>query len=110
MCRATLGLDQGFPNLKEKFQQALNIFNPRASEAISKIDVTPALNRVRPAPSLSPRQASGSVVIQGDTITIQITQAPGQSLQQLQAMLENMLDRREREKHARIRSSYKDQV
>lgn len=105
-----LGLDQGFPNLKEKFQQALNIFNPRASEAISKIDVTPALNKVRPSPSLSPRQASGSVVIQGDTITIQITQAPGQSLQQLQAMLENMLDRREREKHARIRSSYKDQV
>ncbi|MCH7387677.1 phage tail tape measure protein [Acinetobacter modestus] len=105
-----LGLDQGFPNLKEKFQQALNIFNPRASEAISKIDVTPALNKVRPSPSLNPRQASGSVVIQGDTITIQITQAPGQSLQQLQAMLENMLDRREREKHARIRSSYKDQV
>lgn len=105
-----LGLEQGFPSLKEKFQHAVNIFNPRASEAISKIDVTPALNKVRPSPSLSPRQASGSVVIQGDTITIQITQAPGQSLQQLQAMLENMLDRREREKHARIRSSYKDQV
>lgn len=105
-----LGLEQGFPNLKEKFQHALNIFNPRASEAISKIDVAPALNKVRPTASLSPRQAAGSFVIQGDNITIQITQAPGQSLQQLQAMLENMLDRREREKHARIRSSYKDQV
>jgi len=105
-----LGLEQGFPNLKEKFQHALNIFNPRASEAISKINVAPALNKVRPTASLSPRQAAGSFVIQGDNITIQITQAPGQSLQQLQAMIENMLDRREREKHARIRSSYKDQV
>lgn len=102
-----LGLEQGFPNLKDKFQHALNIFNP--NDAISKIDVAPALNKVRPSPSLSPRQASGSFVIQGDTITIQITPAPGQNIQQIQSMLENMLNKREREKMARVRSSFKDQ-
>lgn len=104
-----LGLEQGFPSLKDKFQHALNIFNPNATDAISKIDVAPALNKVRPSPSLSPRQASGSFVIQGDTITIQITPAPGQNIQQIQSMLENMLNKREREKMARVRSSFKDQ-
>lgn len=102
-----LGLEQGFPNIKDKFQHALNIFNP--NDAISKIDVAPALSKVRTVPSIATSRGSGSYTIQGDTITIQITQAPGQNLQQLQAMLENMLNKREREKMARVRSSFKDQ-
>lgn len=109
MTGIAMGLDQNFPALKEKFQHALTIFNPRASEAISKIDVTPALNKVRPVQAISPTRNNGQFVIQGDQITIQITQAPGQNLQQLQAMIENVLDRRDRQKLARIRSSFKDQ-
>lgn len=104
-----LGLEQGFPALKEKFQHALTIFNPRASEAISKIDVVPALNKVRPVQAISPSRSSEQIVIQGDTITLQITQAPGQNLQQLQTIIENIFDRRDRQKLARIRSSFKDQ-
>ncbi|ENV09300.1 hypothetical protein F966_01956 [Acinetobacter higginsii] len=109
MTGIAMGLDQNFPALKEKFQHALTIFNPRASEAISKIDVAPALNKVKPVQAISPTRSAGQYVIQGDQITFQITQAPGQNLQQLQAMIENILDRRDRQKHARIRSSFKDQ-
>ncbi|MDF2419145.1 phage tail tape measure protein [Acinetobacter beijerinckii] len=109
MTGIAMGLDQKFPALKEKFQHALTIFNPRASEAISKIDVAPALSKVRASPSISPSRSLGQIVIQGDQITLQITQAPGQNLQQLQSMIENILDRRDRQKLARIRSSFKDQ-
>ncbi|WP_336142809.1 phage tail tape measure protein [Acinetobacter sp. 102] len=109
MTGIAMGLDQNFPALKEKFQHALTIFNPRASEAISKIDVSPALNKVRPVQAISPTRSSGQFVIEGDQITIQLTAAPGQNLQQLVAMIENVLDRRDRQKQARIRSSFKDQ-
>ncbi|WP_198078260.1 phage tail tape measure protein [Acinetobacter calcoaceticus] len=109
MTGIALGLDQKFPALKEKFQHALTVFNPRTSDAIAKIDVAPALNKVRPAQTISPTRSAGQFVIQGDQITIQITQAPGQNLQQVQAMIENVLDRRDRQKLARIRSSFKDQ-
>ena len=109
MTGIAMGLDQKFPALKEKFQHALTIFNPRASEAISKIDVAPALNKVRPMQAISPIRSASQFVIEGDQITIQLTTAPGQNLQQLQAMIENVLDRRDRQKLARIRSSFKDQ-
>ncbi|KXZ63221.1 Chromosome partition protein Smc [Acinetobacter venetianus] len=109
MTGIAMGLDQKFPALKEKFQHALTIFNPRASEAISKIDVVPALNKVRPMQAISPIRSASQFVIEGDQITIQLTTAPGQNLQQLQAMIENVLDRRDRQKLARIRSSFKDQ-
>ncbi|EPF77282.1 bacteriophage membrane protein [Acinetobacter gyllenbergii] len=109
MTGIAMGLDQNFPTLKEKFQHALTIFNPRASEAISKIDVAPALNKVRPVQAISPTRSAGQFVIEGDQITIQLTAAPGQNLQQLVAMIENVLDRRDRQKQARIRSSFKDQ-
>ncbi|MFW1997607.1 hypothetical protein ACG92W_01110 [Acinetobacter ursingii] len=42
-------------------------------------------------------------------MTIQMHVAPGQNIQQIQSMLENMLNKREREKMARVRSSFKDQ-
>lgn len=109
MTGIAMGLDQNFPALKEKFQHALTIFNPRASDAISKIDVAPALNKVRPVQAISPTRSAGQFVIEGDQITIQLTAAPGQNLQQLVAMIENVLDRRDRQKQARIRSSFKDQ-
>ncbi|WP_335998476.1 phage tail tape measure protein [Acinetobacter johnsonii] len=59
----------------------------------------------------SPQLASKSstpIQVQGDTITIQITAAPGQTIQQLQNMIEGVLNRRDQQKQARARSSYKD--
>lgn len=59
----------------------------------------------------SPQLASKSstpIQVQGDTITIQITAAPGQNLQQLQNMIEGVLNRRDQQKQARVRSSYMD--
>lgn len=35
-----VGLEQGFPGLKDKFNQVLNVFNPNASTA-EKINVAP---------------------------------------------------------------------
>lgn len=59
----------------------------------------------------SPQLASKSstpIQVQGDTITIQITAAPGQTIQQLQNMIEGVLNRRDQQKQARVRSSYMD--
>ena len=54
-------------------------------------------------------QSNSAIQVAGDTVTIQMHVAPGQNIQQIQSMLENMLNKREREKMARVRSSYKDQ-
>ncbi|MFW1926529.1 phage tail tape measure protein [Acinetobacter ursingii] len=103
-----LGLEQGFPNLKAKFSDAIGIFKSD-SDLLQKINVAPALGKIKPAPLSSGTATAGSYTIQGDTITININAAPGQNIQQIQSMLENMLNKREREKMARVRSSYKDQ-
>ncbi|ENU92509.1 phage tail tape measure protein, TP901 family, core region [Acinetobacter vivianii] len=104
-----LNIDKNFPELKAKFEHVLKLFNPDLAAAISKIDVTPALNKVKPTPSISPPSKSNHFSIEGDTITIHIPQVPGQSMQQLEAMLENMLNRREQQKFARARSQFRDQ-
>lgn len=103
-----VGLEKGFPNLKAKFGDVVSIFKPD-SELLQKISVAPALGKIRSAPLSSGSASAGSYTIQGDTITININAAPGQNIQQIQSMLENMLNKREREKMARVRSSYKDQ-
>lgn len=54
-------------------------------------------------------KSNSAIQVAGDTVTIQMHVAPGQNIQQIQSMLENMLNKREREKMARVRSSYKDQ-
>lgn len=102
-----VGLEQGFPGLKEKFNQVLNVFNPNSHTALEKINVAPALAKINPAQRLS-GSSRGDVIVQGDTITIQITAAPGQNIQQLQNMIEGVLNRRDQQKQARARSSYKD--
>ena len=103
-----VGLEKGFPNLKAKFADVVSIFKPD-SELLQKINVAPALGKIQSAPLSSNTMSAGSYTIQGDTITININAAPGQNIQQIQSMLENMLNKREREKMARVRSSYKDQ-
>ncbi len=102
-----VGLDQGFPGLKEKFNQVLNIFNPNSHTALEKINVAPALAKINPVQRLSSTNR-GDVIVQGDTITIQITAAPEQTIQQLQNMIEGVLNRRDQQKQARARSSYMD--
>ncbi|RZN91886.1 phage tail tape measure protein [Acinetobacter johnsonii] len=102
-----VGLDQGFPGLKEKFNQVLNVFNPNSHTALEKINVAPALAKINPVQRLSSTNR-GDVIVQGDTITIQITAAPGQTIQQLQNMIEGVLNRRDQQKQARVRSSYMD--
>ncbi len=102
-----VGLEQGFPGLKEKFNQVLNVFNPNSHTALEKINVAPALAKINPVQRLSSTNR-GDVIVQGDTITIQITAAPGQTIQQLQNMIEGVLNRRDQQKQARVRSSYMD--
>ena len=102
-----VGLEQGFPGLKEKFNQVLNVFNPNSHTALEKINVAPALAKINPVQRLSSSNR-GDVIVQGDTITIQITAAPGQTIQQLQNMIEGVLNRRDQQKQARVRSSYVD--
>lgn len=102
------GIEKAFPNLKAKFADVVSIFKPD-SELLQKISVAPALGKIQSAPLSSNTMSAGSYTIQGDTITININAAPGQNIQQIQSMLENMLNKREREKMARVRSSYKDQ-
>ncbi len=57
-------------------------------------------------PALQAGQAP--IVVQGDTITIQITAAPGSNSAELESMINRVLDQRERGKAARIRSALYD--
>lgn len=102
------GIEKAFPNLKAKFADVVSIFKPD-SELLQKINVAPALGKIKPAPLSSGSVSSGNYTIEGDTITIHYHAAPGQNIQQIQSMLENMLNKREREKMARVRNSFKDQ-
>lgn len=64
--------------------------------------------RIDQRPPLSAGSATAPVVVQGDTITIQITAAPGADPQALARAISAELDRRERNKLARARSALSD--
>lgn len=51
---------------------------------------------------------TSAVSVAGDTITFQITQAPGQPINDLIRQIEQVLERRDRQKAARLRDSYYD--
>ncbi|MFT0694135.1 phage tail tape measure protein [Acinetobacter bereziniae] len=108
MSGLNIGLDRAFPNLKAKFADVVSIFKPDA-ELLQKIDVTPALGKIKTAPLSTSSSGSSGVIVQGDTFTINFNVAPGQDIRQIQSMIENLLDRRDREKAGRIRSNYRDQ-
>ena len=102
-----VGLENGFPSLKAKFADVVSIFKPDA-ELLQKVSVAPALSKIKSAPIMA-GAGSSTVQVAGDTITLHIHASPGQSINELQNMVQNMFDRREREKSARVRASYSDQ-
>lgn len=103
-----LGLQQGFPELKTKFADVLGIFNPNVSGLIQKINVAPALSKIRNTHALPSGSNRGDIVIQGDTITMHIHTQPGQSVQQIAQVVNQMLSQREHQKLARARNSFMD--
>ena len=59
-------------------------------------------------PPIAPRAAGAGMVIQGDTITISITAAPGMDEQAIARAVAQALEQRDRQKAARLRSSLSD--
>lgn len=102
-----VGLNDGFPQLKAKFSDVMGIFNPNVPQAIQKINVQSALNKIT-GKSTQPAGQSNQVIVQGDTITMHIHAQPGQSVQDIANLVSRMLDQRQNQKMARARTSYKD--
>lgn len=103
-----IGLQQGFPDLKTKFADVLDIFSPNMSGLMQKINVVPALAKIKTSHVQPPSSSRGDITIQGDTITMHIHAQPGQSVQQIAQMVANMMDQRQRQKMQRVRDSYQD--
>ena len=103
-----LGLQQGFPKLKTKFADVLGIFSPNVSGLMQKINVAPALSKIKNTHALPSGSNRGNLVINGDTITMHIHAQPGQSAQQIAQMVNQMLNQRESQKLARVRNSFTD--
>lgn len=103
------GLEQGLTNNQQGPLTAVNNMGKQmaAAGAIGFGDTGSAIamdNR----PPLSANAGSG-IVVQGDTIEINISATPGTDTDGLRNMLNQLLDERERAKAARIRSRLGDQ-
>ena len=59
-------------------------------------------------PPIAPRAAGAGVVVQGDTITISVTAAPGMDEQAIARAVMLAMEQRDRQKAARMRSSLSD--
>lgn len=103
-----VGLQNGYPDLKTKFADVIGIFNPNISGLMQKINVAPALAKIKTSHAQPAAAGRGEVIIQGDTITMHIHAQPGQSVQQIAQVVANMLDQRQRQKMQRVRDSYHD--
>lgn len=103
-----LGLQQGFPELKTKFADVLGIFSPNMSGVMQKVNVAPALAKIRTSHAQPVGSNSGAITVQGDTITMHVHAQAGQSAQQIAQMVANMLDQRQRQKMQRVRDRYQD--
>ena len=84
----------------------------RASAGLSAAALVPGMAmagaRIDARPPLGAGGSSGAVVMQGDTITIQVSAAPGQDPQSLARAIAAELDRRASAKQARSRSALTD--
>ncbi len=84
----------------------------RASAGLTAAAMVPGMAmagaRIDARPPLSATAGGAPTVVQGDTITIQITAAPGQDPQSLARAIAAELDRRDRAKQARARGALTD--
>ena len=103
-----VGLQEGFPSLKNKFSAVADVFSSKNSD-LGQVNIAPALSKIKSKSTQQFGSNRKEVVVQGDTISIQIHASPGQNIQQLQHMIESVLNKREQEKLSRIRSSFLDQ-
>ncbi|MEB3754702.1 phage tail tape measure protein [Acinetobacter sp. MD2(2019)] len=105
-----VGLLNAFPTLQQKYNQVISLFNPTQSPINQQVDIAkPVLAKVQQqAPNISASRQS-SIAMAGDTYTIHIHAAPGQSPQSLEQEFMKFFDRIQRNKLARIRSSLSDQ-
>lgn len=103
-----LGLQNGFPDLKARFADVVGIFRPGTSDVLQKINVAPALAKIKQSHAQPAAAGGGAITIQGDTITMHIHAQPGQSVQQIAQMVANVLDQRDRQKMQRARDRYQD--
>ena len=63
---------------------------------------------IKTTSTLKAGSSAGTTQVQGDTITMHIHAQPGQSVQQIAQVVEQMLNKRQSQKMARARDSYKD--
>lgn len=105
-----MGLTQAFPELKNKYNQVLNLFtNKTQSPAMDQIDIAaPVISKIQTAPNLTSSRQS-SLAVAGDTYTIHIHVAPGQVVQDIERQIENVVMRLQRDKLARLRTIMADQ-
>ncbi len=105
-----MGLTQAFPELKNKYNQVLNLFTNKAqSPAMDQIDIAaPVISKIQTAPNLTSSRQS-SLAVAGDTYTIHIHAAPGQMVQDLERQIEQVFNRLQRDKLSRVRTIMADQ-
>lgn len=105
-----MGLTQAFPELKNKYNQVLNLFTNKAqSPAMDQIDIAaPVISKIQTAPNLTSSRQS-SLAVAGDTYTIHIHAAPGQMVQDLERQIEQVINRSQRDKLSRVRTIMADQ-
>lgn len=105
-----MGLTQAFPELKNKYNQVLNLFtNKNQSPVMDQVDIAaPVISKIQTAPNLTSSRQS-SLAVAGDTYTIHIHAAPGQIVQDLERQIEQVITRLQRDKLSRVRTIMADQ-
>ncbi|MCR6568705.1 phage tail tape measure protein [Acinetobacter baumannii] len=107
-----MGLTQAFPELKNKYNQVLNLFSNKAqSPVLEQVDIAaPVLSKIQTQapPNTAPSRQS-SLAVAGDTYTIHIHAAPGQMVQDLERQIEQVINRLQRDKLSRVRTIMADQ-
>lgn len=107
-----MGLTQAFPELKNKYNQVLNLFSNKAqSPVLEQVDIAaPVLSKIQTqaTPNTAPSRQS-SLAVAGDTYTIHIHAAPGQMVQDLERQIEQVINRLQRDKLSRVRTIMADQ-
>lgn len=107
-----MGLTQAFPELKNKYNQVLNLFSNKAqSPVLEQVDIAaPVLSKIQTqaTPNAAPSRQT-SLAVAGDTYTIHIHAAPGQVVQDIERQIEQVINRLQRDKLSRVRTIMADQ-